>query len=221
VKKATQETNLITQWKKGEEEETLDDKLLDILNHDEFMKPRQIYKEYQEQCSDCRTKHTVHRHLEDLEKIGKVESKGRGPSRKYRNASKPLQETRENLSSAFSEGIPPFMKNRIRVEAERAVQEEVDRIKDKVKTEIIKSTETMTNPEKQGETGKLDEHSKALLTVLPGNKEVKMSQIKELYEEEVENPLSKRSIRRRLKGLAAKDLLEMKGRASGRTYKKK
>ena len=85
----------------------------------------------------------------------------------------------------------------------------------------FKTADVMKEIDRGKETSEpLSDIEKKLLHILQGNEEwVKGTEIYQAYRETVENPLSKRSIRRHLNKLEEKSEIEIQGKTRNKRYK--
>lgn len=216
---------LLEQYKEDEDERHLEDKILDLMNFEDWMNPSTLYKKYcrGEEDPYCRVQFTSI--LSELESLGELESKGRGSSKKYRRTDQPVKETKEFFGSPMSEGLPDFMVKRIRVEVQRQVQQEKLRMEEKIsgleeKVEDLEKQDRVQGCQDlksfSGE-GDLDRHDQAILDSL-SEEPVGMNQLYKSYSSEVEKPLGKRAVRKHLSKLEAEEHVKSTGSNTGKRY---
>ncbi|WP_347721118.1 winged-helix domain-containing protein [Candidatus Nanohalovita haloferacivicina] len=212
-------------WKPEQSgKKTVDQAILEIADFESWKSPKEMYREYRYYKKDPVHVQTFSKYLNELESIGELEARGRGSSREYRKADKPVQETREDHSSPLSEGLPDFVEKRIQKEVEKRVQEEIDNIRNDIEQRILierkqnsESQEESNAPEDKDDPINPPEYIHQLLT--EAEEELSASKIGEKYRERTEYNPAQRTIRRYLKNLVDRGLVEKEGSKKGTTYK--
>lgn len=217
------------QWKNGEKDKTIDQELLEVVKQNEWMSPSEIYSEYSHRNKDAVTQQTVSKYLNELERLGELKAKGKSNQRRYRRADKPLQETREDYSSPLSEGLPGFMERRVQREVEKRAQQIEEELREKLGKELrslenrvdnrinraAKQSVDVTDRQKN-----LDNHTEVIYQILKEDGGVmRMKELKQEYKKRIENPLSRRSLLRKINTLQDRGKVEKTGKTSGTGYK--
>lgn len=220
--------SILSDYKGIEKEETIDEQILDIVSHEEWMSPSDIHEELTYRITDPVIIQTVSKHLQALKSLGYLEARGSTSARRYRKADKPIQETREDYRSPLSEGIPDFMERRIEEEVEKRVKEEVSKLEQmleqKVKMDLDYGDRNLGSNKKKSSGGsKRTLESKSVADmIIPILKEadegLSGSEVSDEWNKRYEHQRSRRSIRRYLNRLADRGLVEKTGSKNSTQY---
>lgn len=216
---------LMQKWKQGSEPQEDFEVILHVLD-ESWTRPKEIYKNYRLKAHDPVSKSTFHQQLKELEALGEVESKGRTTSRRYRKIDEPVKEVLPDRSGSkdldrLTEKIRAIAKQELRRSIENGDFNEV--IKNQVRG--FKTADVMKEIDRDKETSEppkdhITDIEEKLLHILERKKAwVKGTEVYEAYSETVENPMTKRSVRRYLNQLKEKSEIEVKGRTRNKRYK--
>ncbi len=214
------EPGLFQSWRQEEEQDDFEI-LLQVIDESWTM-PKEIYRNYRLKARDPVGKQTFHQHLKELEALGEVESKGRTKSRRYRKIDRPVRDVLPDRSESkdldrLTRKLRAIAKQELRRSIENGDFNEV--IKRQVNGfESAKDFKQRVDSEKDSEL--LSDIEKKLLHILQGKEEwVKGTEIYKAYSETVENPLTKRSVRRHLNKLEEKSEIEIQGKTRNKRYR--
>jgi predicted HTH transcriptional regulator len=220
--------SVLKDYKGVEKEETIGEKILEAVSSEEWKSPKEIFELISYYDSESVHRQTFSRHLQALESLGKLETRGKRSSIEYRRADKPVQETREDYSSPLSEGIPDFMERRIEEEVEKRVREEVSKLEDlleqKVKMDLDYGDKNLSSNKKKssGESKRTLESKSVADMIIPILKEadegLSGSEVSDEWNKRYEHQRSRRSIRRYLNRLADRGLVNKEGSKNSTQY---
>lgn len=228
--KIQRETPLIQKWKEESEETNHREEVKKSVTEN-WKTTKEIYKMYEKRVESPLTYTAIRTHLNDLQAIGEVEkreSTGPGRSLQWRLCDKPGQIAKEQ-NPELQERIPEWLENRI----EQVVRDKIDlvmkeeagnRLKIAIEDDIRETMETVLEEEPDFEK-KINNKSKdkeTIFRILKRDKGyVSMSDIIKRYKKRVENPKSRRTVRRYLEDLEETDLIKSKGKKKGKKYRTK
>lgn len=187
-----------------------------------WTRPKEIYRNYRLKAHDPVSKGTFYQHLKELEALGEVESKGRSRSRRYKKTNAPVKDVLPDNSESkdldrLTRKIRAIAKQELRRSIENGDFNEV--IKNQVRG--FKTADVMKEIDRGKKTSEpLSDLEKKLLHILEEKDNwVKATEIYQAYCGTVENPMTKRSVRRYLKQLEEKSEIEVKGQTRNKRYK--
>lgn len=234
------EPALLRQWKKSDTGINSFELARSLLSYD-WQSPRSLYSQYCEKKQDPVHKQTFSKYLRELEALGEAQSKGAGSARRYRKADIPVSSVvngdynnqaldsmtkklreiaKQEVRRSLEEGALEDLIERKAVEKMSHVLEKIDleisnrdqdRLQSKVALELMKEdTKTCSNHETEI-LGALDS--------LEGW--VSSTAIYEIYSECVQDPMTRRTVRRRLAELDDAGLILKKGSTRNTKYRSK
>lgn len=205
------------QWT-GEEQKSTEQLVIESLDFEQYLTVSQIYQKYKMKAENPVAKPTLYNHLNHLQETGEAERENTPGVDRYRKADKPIQKTRQDYSNPSSEGLPSFIERRIQAEVEKRVKEEIERLEGQVQQRIlIENNQEQTSPEE--DVSDTDQTEKTLKILQEADKELKSSQVRERFKNQYREDPSQRTIRRYLKNLSDRGLIQIEGEKRGRTYK--
>lgn len=211
-------SSVLNKWKDDEQEKSTQDLILDSVSQEEFLTVKQIYRRYKMRAENPVARPTLYNHLNDLLESGDVERENEPGVDRYRRADKPIKETRQDYSNPSSEGLPSFIERRIQAEVEKRVKQEIERLEGQVQQRIlIENNQEQTGLEE--DVSEKDQTEKTLKILQEAEEELKSSQVRERFKNQYREDPSQRTVRRYLKNLSDRGLIQIEGEKRGRTYK--
>lgn len=200
--------------------------VLDVLSEDNWLMPREIYDEYRERSSDPVSKSYFSNLLKEVVLLGEAEFKGEGPNRMYRKSDRPVKEVVEyNRQSMAMKNFTGKIKGIAEKEVEKSLdsgklEEMIERKAEEKLAQMINSSEGLDTQAIQVQVEEdLDYHKQRLLNTLKELEDWQsLTQLYSIYTEKVEDPVTRRSVRRYLNELGEKDLIDSKGRTKSKKY---
>lgn len=200
--------------------------VLDVLSEDNWLMPREIYDEYRERSSDPVSKSYFSKLLKEVVLLGEAEFRGEGQNRMYRKSDRPIKEVMEyNRQTIAMKNFTGKIKGIAEKEVEKSLnsgklEKLIERKAEEKLVQMINSSEGLDTEAIQAQVEEdLDYHKQRLLNTL---KELEgwqgVSQLYSIYTEKVEDPVTRRSVRRYLKELEEKSLIDSKGRTKSKKY---
>lgn len=215
------EPGLLQSWRQEDEEHSDFDILLQVID-ESWTRPKEIYRNYRLKAHDPVSKGTFYQHLKELEALGELESKGRSRSRRYRKTDAPVKDVLPDNSNSknldrLTRKIRAIAKQELRRSIENGDFNEV--IKNQVRG--FKTADVLKKTDREEESSEpLSDLEKKLIHILQGKDDwVKGTEIYQAYSETVENPLTKRSVRRHLNKLGEKSEIEIQGKTRNKRYR--
>jgi len=119
--------------------------------------------------------------------------------------------------AASSEGDARRAINTLKLAAQKTEQKEKQKI---TLEEIKKAQPRAIEQEKQKSIDKINQHQKELLNIIEEEETVASSELYKKYQEKIENPKSRRTLRRYLNKMENYNLIKSDGKGKGTTYQK-
>ena len=225
------EDNLHERYRSGEQKETHTQLLINCLPENGSWKSMtEIYQEYKQNIEDPVSRQTATKYINDMIHLGDIEAKGQSINRKYSIHDKPIKEVRNNHQSPLSEDLPNWLQTRVKQDIEQKLQHQievvvekrVDQIKKglerKIREEVSRETKTVAIDLGSSETQVLNQTDETILTIIQENPGIGSSELYETYENQVENPVVRRTVRKYIKQLEGKGLIRIDGRGRWRKF---
>lgn len=225
-KKSDVGRNQIDNYRDKEKIKAHSEHVLDSLDSEgSWQTANEIYSIYEQKVDSPLHRNTIVNVLNDFRKIGEIERKGNTKKAKYRKVDKPIKSTREGFNSQ-SEDVPDWISERIQKVVDKKVERKLDQAIDRVLDSKAKEFREMVLAQDEKIKQQVLEESKndrqdLLIEIIEEHEPIRS---KRLYRKfynlaEYEQKPTERTLRKYLRDLLDKGLIDKEGSGRWREYK--